>query len=304
MTTPTSGVTSSHVPSVSAGAAVNAPSMTPAPHTQDSISAVNGRCSTSLYEMIQNAWGFIRAKVYELINYFFPQLRLGCLDVFPDMLQGVQNPSHNYYQKLSRFATFLTMRRIHLVAYPFDRNLMRSLTSELFAALPLNLAEAIVCKAQQLSTSPVTAEDRIEVANQEQQRSLRATLSHRQLDEAVEFLMRLYPERYFSEQLLIINSDHPFSLRAKAEALKALIDFNLDARFDRFNLHNTMTEEAWQENIRQATEALPDEVTHVLFQKMWENVQPQDGRHAFLENPRSLEARLAIEGTLQTFPNT
>lgn len=310
MTTP--AVNSASTASVSAGAAVSAPAVTSAPHVRDSLemrepTSNTGYCS-SISARIGAIWSSIKTKILQLIHYFFPRplearepisapaSASNRPEFFTRALNAIQDPQHREYQnKLECFNVFLSSRVNHLLSHPTDWEMMNACIQEMLAALPPDLAEAIICRARRSCRGTEYFEGGIVVFVPGEGN---IALSARSLNEAVHSLLGLYPDCFWADKIgIIFNANN--SSQAKAEALKTLVHFDLNVRFDRFNLRSTMTEENWKGFIREAARSLPEDVKDILFRKMWELSQPRDGRMAFLANPRSDQAKQALEETLQ-----
>lgn len=319
MTTSTPVVSSLSIPLSSAGTAGSAPATTPTPHMQDTIETREPICGrsagfcTSICSTVSYILRSIKTKIHQLINYFFSGL--GGLDrsnLFTHNLNAIRDPNGSYEEKIRNFSNCFIIRNIELRSWLSNRNSMDECIKAAFTALPPELAEAIIHKTLQLSISPIAQEDRIVVSTHGR---TDCTLSIRHLEEAVSFLRSLYPLPFFFKQLYIIQGnfgtddidgsviENPTTPLEKIEALKALIDFNLNVTFDRFNLQSTRTEEEWKDMIHRTVELLPGDIKCRLFEKMWNLTQPRDGREAFLENPRSDQAKQAVAETLQTFAN-
>lgn len=300
--TTTPVVSSSSTPLASTRATVSAPAATPSAHAQDTlemrapVDASSACFCTSICSTIQSVLSSVKAKIFQMINYLFPSLRLGQPEFFTSTLRLIQDPQTSCYRKIFDFHAFFAMQNLHLSLYPSDRQLMDRCIQELFQALPRDLADALLHKTLQLTgSSPIAPENRIEISH--------APVSRSRLGDALHFLCGLYPEMFGGNQLLI-TLDVNASSRAKANAIKALIDFDLNVRYSHFNLHSTMTEEVWKTYILDALDGLADHhVTEVLYANMGRLVPPRNGREAFLENPRSPEAKEALKQTIQILPH-
>lgn len=306
MTTSTPPV-SSPSPAPIPGTTTSNPARVSAPHAQDSMETrepVNTGYCMSICSTISSILRFVKAKVFKFLNCFWKLIRPSC---FPaTQLNPIRDPNTSYYVKICNLAVCLLDRSFEPPSlFIPTRSLMNADIRDAFAELPQDLAEAIICKALQCPRPAIfTSDDRITLSIQGH--SDYTLFISQQLTAAVHSLKNLYPDAFFSWQRSIIQAygarESPSTPHETIRALKALMDFDLNVAFDRFNLHSTTTEEEWKVKIREATDMLPEEVKRSLFEKMG-NIVQHDGRESFLGNPRSHLAKQAVEATLQAFPN-
>lgn len=197
--TTTTRISPSNAPLLTETTANNPPPL-PAPHAKDSLEmkepVQNTGLRSSICARIGSLWKSIKTKILQLINYFLPNLVKNARpEFFTATLNVIQDPAWNYESKLSSFKNFLSSRRIHLAEHPTDRITLDACTREIFAALPPDLAGAIIKKAFQFNCPLRDLRDKIEISIQGQEN---ITLPVSQLEGGVNSLMFLYLLSHFS----------------------------------------------------------------------------------------------------------